>query len=188
MGYILRKCDVCGKEYFADERNIKRGWGLCCSKSCAAIKRERNKLKIKLNSIKLEKENKKDDDTLEKYLEYKCIMKNEYENKNNHIFTMVTSFAELNEVVNALREKKYYCSENEITKIKNELLNGRNIYVGVFSNNIEFSLGKKHFSKGLECKCKYYRKKRIFLDVVSIAYIYYKNLWWHNVKSKYNKK
>lgn len=35
-----RKCDVCFKNYSADERSIKRGWGLCCSKSCAAKKRE----------------------------------------------------------------------------------------------------------------------------------------------------
>ena len=40
---MKRKCDVCGKEYNADKRNLKRGWGLCCSKSCAAKKRERNK-------------------------------------------------------------------------------------------------------------------------------------------------
>jgi hypothetical protein len=38
-----RKCDVCSKNYSADERNIKRGWGLCCSKSCAAKKRETSK-------------------------------------------------------------------------------------------------------------------------------------------------
>lgn len=37
---MKRKCDVCKKTYEADERNIKRGWGLCCSKSCAATKRE----------------------------------------------------------------------------------------------------------------------------------------------------
>jgi len=37
---MQRKCDVCDSEYNADERNIKRGWGLCCSKSCAAKKRE----------------------------------------------------------------------------------------------------------------------------------------------------
>ena len=43
MGYIKRKCDNCGKEYMADERNLKRGWGLCCSKSCAAQKREKSK-------------------------------------------------------------------------------------------------------------------------------------------------
>lgn len=27
----------------ADERNLKRGWGLTCSKSCAASKREKSK-------------------------------------------------------------------------------------------------------------------------------------------------
>lgn len=43
MGYIDRKCDVCGKDYKADSRNLKRGWGLCCSKSCAAKKRERSR-------------------------------------------------------------------------------------------------------------------------------------------------
>lgn len=37
---MKRKCDICKKTYEADERNIKRGWGLCCSKSCAATKRE----------------------------------------------------------------------------------------------------------------------------------------------------
>ena len=40
---MKRNCDNCGKEYIADERNIKRGWGLTCSKSCAASKREKNK-------------------------------------------------------------------------------------------------------------------------------------------------
>lgn len=38
-----RKCDNCGKTYKADKRNIRRGWGLCCSKSCAASKREKRK-------------------------------------------------------------------------------------------------------------------------------------------------
>ncbi len=38
-----RNCDYCKKQYLADLRNIKRGWGLCCSKSCAANKREKNK-------------------------------------------------------------------------------------------------------------------------------------------------
>lgn len=37
---MKRNCDNCKKEYTADMRNIKRGWGLCCSKSCAAKKRE----------------------------------------------------------------------------------------------------------------------------------------------------
>jgi hypothetical protein len=40
---IKRKCEHCGKEYDADNRNVKRGWGVCCSKSCAAKKREQKK-------------------------------------------------------------------------------------------------------------------------------------------------
>lgn len=40
---MKRNCDYCGKEYKADTRNIKRGWGLCCSKTCAANKREKSK-------------------------------------------------------------------------------------------------------------------------------------------------
>lgn len=40
LNKVHRKCDVCSREYLADPRNLKRGWGLCCSKSCAAKKRE----------------------------------------------------------------------------------------------------------------------------------------------------
>ncbi len=40
---MVRNCDHCGKSYTADNRNIKRGWGLTCSKSCAAKKREKSK-------------------------------------------------------------------------------------------------------------------------------------------------
>lgn len=40
---MKRKCDYCSREYNADERNLKRGWGLCCSKKCAAKKREKSK-------------------------------------------------------------------------------------------------------------------------------------------------
>lgn len=43
MGYVKRNCNNCQKEYMADERNLKRGWGLNCSKSCAASKREKSK-------------------------------------------------------------------------------------------------------------------------------------------------
>ena len=43
MGTIKRNCNNCGKEYNADSRNLKRGWGLCCSKSCAAQLREKRK-------------------------------------------------------------------------------------------------------------------------------------------------
>ena len=40
---MIRNCDNCGKIYDADIRNVNRGWGLCCSKSCAASKREKSK-------------------------------------------------------------------------------------------------------------------------------------------------
>lgn len=43
MSKTKRNCDHCGKTYFADNRNLKRGWGLTCSKSCAAKKREMSK-------------------------------------------------------------------------------------------------------------------------------------------------
>lgn len=43
MSKVKRNCDYCKKEYFADSRNLKRGWGLCCSKSCAAHKREKSR-------------------------------------------------------------------------------------------------------------------------------------------------
>lgn len=43
MALIRRKCDNCGTEYDADTRNLNRGWGRCCSKSCAAQKREKSK-------------------------------------------------------------------------------------------------------------------------------------------------
>lgn len=43
MASVKRNCDHCNKKYFADSRNLKRGWGLCCSKSCAASKREKSK-------------------------------------------------------------------------------------------------------------------------------------------------
>lgn len=52
MAKIKRKCDVCPKEYMADTRNLKRGWGKCCSKSCAAKKRERNKLNYNPERVK----------------------------------------------------------------------------------------------------------------------------------------
>ena len=43
MAIIKRKCDNCGKEYNADTRNLRRGWGRCCCKSCADQLREKNK-------------------------------------------------------------------------------------------------------------------------------------------------
>jgi len=40
-----RNCNnpECKKEYEAKEADVKRGWGLCCSKSCAATVREMKK-------------------------------------------------------------------------------------------------------------------------------------------------
>ena len=57
MSYTERNCDNCKKEYKADNRNLKRGWGLCCSKSCAAKKREKskpgyNEERVKSNNIR----------------------------------------------------------------------------------------------------------------------------------------
>ena len=37
-------CHNCGKEFKPDKRNVARGWGLYCSKSCAAT--FKNKLKL----------------------------------------------------------------------------------------------------------------------------------------------
>lgn len=56
---MQRNCDYCQKNYTADTRNIKRGWGLCCSKSCAAKKREMNKpnycpVRVEYNNIRRE--------------------------------------------------------------------------------------------------------------------------------------
>jgi hypothetical protein len=47
MATIKRNCEYCGVEYDADTRNLKRGWGLTCSKSCAAKKRAQDKLVVK---------------------------------------------------------------------------------------------------------------------------------------------
>lgn len=44
MTNTTRLCDYCNKEYVADNRNLKRGWGLTCSKSCAAALREKSKV------------------------------------------------------------------------------------------------------------------------------------------------
>lgn len=48
---IKRKCDLCWIWYEADERDLNRGWGLCCSKSCAAKNRERKETKTKRGVI-----------------------------------------------------------------------------------------------------------------------------------------
>lgn len=73
---INRDCDNCQKEYKADPRNIKRGWGLCCSKSCAAQKREKSKPgynleKVQLNNIRRENWN---DNLIDKDFGDKCAV------------------------------------------------------------------------------------------------------------------
>jgi hypothetical protein len=35
-----RICPVCGREFQAKTKDVKRGWGVYCKKSCAAISRE----------------------------------------------------------------------------------------------------------------------------------------------------
>lgn len=72
---MKRKCDVCGKEYNADERNIKRGWGLCCSKSCAAKKREKSKPshnaeRVKENNIRRARWNDNYEERQSYFLDY----------------------------------------------------------------------------------------------------------------------
>lgn len=42
-GFTLRNCNRCKNQYQADNRNLNRGWGLCCSKKCAAKLREMSK-------------------------------------------------------------------------------------------------------------------------------------------------
>lgn len=59
---MIRNCDNCGKQYKADPRNLKRGWGKCCSKSCAAKKREKSRpdydpLVVAQNNIRRERWN-----------------------------------------------------------------------------------------------------------------------------------
>ena len=48
---MIRDCDNCSVQYKADNRNIKRGWGLCCSKKCAAEKREKSKKGYNINNV-----------------------------------------------------------------------------------------------------------------------------------------
>mgnify|MGYP003650117796 CR=1 FL=1 len=54
MNTTKRMCNnqKCKKEYKADNRNLNRGWGLCCSKSCAAILRESKKIGYDEKTVK----------------------------------------------------------------------------------------------------------------------------------------
>ena len=51
----------CGKQYTAREADIKRGWGLSCSKSHAAIRRDYGRPKAtRVDGLKIERVSKKD--------------------------------------------------------------------------------------------------------------------------------
>ena len=51
----------CGKQYSAREADLKRGWGLSCSKSHAAIRRDYGKPKAtRVDGIKIPRVRKKD--------------------------------------------------------------------------------------------------------------------------------
>ena len=41
MRMIERTCARCRKKFMAREADVRRGWAKCCSKSCAASKRNR---------------------------------------------------------------------------------------------------------------------------------------------------
>ena len=72
---MKRKCDNCTQSYIAKEADIKRGWGLCCSKSCAASKREKSKpgynpIRVAINNEKRENWNTHEDDDCDDGLDY----------------------------------------------------------------------------------------------------------------------
>lgn len=71
---MKRSCDYCNKEYSARKADIDRGWGLCCSKSCAASKREEakpgyNKATVAMNNIRREVWNSPDNPRSENFRE-----------------------------------------------------------------------------------------------------------------------
>ena len=72
---MKRKCNNCWKEYIADSRNLKRGWGLCCNKSCAAKLREKSKpwynlVRVEENNIK--RENWFNKEIIDDWIDYLC--------------------------------------------------------------------------------------------------------------------
>jgi hypothetical protein len=59
MSKVERKCDNCQKLYTAKVSDLNRGWGKCCSKSCAAELREKSKPdynpeRVAINNIRRE--------------------------------------------------------------------------------------------------------------------------------------
>lgn len=47
-----RECLYCNKEFTPDLRNVKRGWGKCCSKSCASSLKTKYKYMSKSERIR----------------------------------------------------------------------------------------------------------------------------------------
>ena len=47
-----RECLYCGNEFTPDMRNTKRGWGKCCTKSCAASLKTKYKFMSKSERIR----------------------------------------------------------------------------------------------------------------------------------------
>jgi len=47
------QCDVCKKPFMAKIADRKRGWARCCTKRCAAIKRERKTGTYKANMARI---------------------------------------------------------------------------------------------------------------------------------------
>lgn len=52
---LFSNCYICKKEFKPDSRNKNRGWGLFCSKSCAAKWREKKKDVSEERDFKLNK-------------------------------------------------------------------------------------------------------------------------------------
>lgn len=48
----IKNCQYCGVSFVPDKRNVNRGWGLCCSKSCASLLKNRFKKMDKSELIK----------------------------------------------------------------------------------------------------------------------------------------
>jgi hypothetical protein len=49
------ECYLCETPFKPDQRNVKRGWGIFCSKSCSSKFREKTKTKSELRDFKLRK-------------------------------------------------------------------------------------------------------------------------------------
>jgi len=62
---MKRLCDICKSEYNVKQSDLDRGWGLTCSKSCAAKKREESKEGY--NIVTVEKNNMKRELWFNKY-------------------------------------------------------------------------------------------------------------------------